>query len=132
MSWAARNSSSRVAVLKPFITIAAWAAERRSASIAIQFLNSPERPASAFSARPTGSSRSHSGTRRNTLRNGLGCVITCGPATPLPSRAAGFSFAMVPSLPRLDSGPRLVEQRGLLHHFHFAADAALGADIGVG
>ena len=32
----------------------------------------------------------------------------------------------------LDGGSRLVEQRRLLHHFHLAADAALGADIGVG
>ena len=43
---------------------------------AIQFLNSPDRPASAFSARATGSSRSFSATRRNTLRSGLGCVMT--------------------------------------------------------
>ena len=34
--------------------MAAWAAESRSASIAIQFLNSPDRPASAFSARADG------------------------------------------------------------------------------
>src|ERR1700754_4660830 len=31
----------------------------------------------------------------------------------------------------LDRGPGLVEQGGLLHHFHLAADAALGTDIGV-
>jgi hypothetical protein len=31
----------------------------------------------------------------------------------------------------LDAGARLVEQRGLLHHFDFAADAALGTDIGI-
>src|ERR1700732_3772510 len=37
------------------------------------------------------------------------------------------------SLGRLASngGPGLVEQRGLLKDFHLAADAALGADIGV-
>src|SRR4051812_31513683 len=39
------------------------------------------------------------------------------------------------NLPRSDlalgSGSRLVEQRWLLHYFHLAADAALGADIGV-
>src|SRR5438309_436512 len=32
---------------------------------------------------------------------------------------------------RLDARPRLVEQRGLLHHFHFASNASLRADIGV-
>src|SRR5665213_2168269 len=31
----------------------------------------------------------------------------------------------------LNRGPRLVEQRGLLKDFGIAADAALGADIGV-
>ena len=42
----------------------------------IQSLNSPDRPASAFSARATGSSWSASATRRSTLRSGLGWVIT--------------------------------------------------------
>src|SRR5450756_688838 len=31
----------------------------------------------------------------------------------------------------LDAGPRLVEQRGLLNDFDFAADTALRADIGI-
>ena len=48
----------------------------RLVSTSIQFLNSPDRRANAFSARATGSSRSFSATRRNTLRRGLGCVIT--------------------------------------------------------
>ena len=52
------------------------AAESRSASIAIQFLNSPDRPASAFSARAIGSSRSVAATRCSTLRSGLGWVMT--------------------------------------------------------
>ena len=30
----------------------------------------------------------------------------------------------------LDAGTRLIEQRRLLHHFHLAADAPLGPDIG--
>src|SRR5882757_1473167 len=165
-----RLSAAALADGKPNVAaspLMSWAAERRSASIAIQLLNSPERPASAFSARPTGSSRSDSGTRRNTLRSGLGCVITWWSAKDLTSSAAGLSFAMmvslrsqlecddsssnrhpalallfehdlfgkpVPTFPdhALDCGPCLVEQRGLLHHFHLAADAALGADIGVG
>jgi hypothetical protein len=63
-------------VRKTALRIAVCAAESRSVSIPIQFLNSPDRPASAFSARATGSSRSFSATRRNTLRKGLGCVIT--------------------------------------------------------
>src|ERR1700736_6120854 len=134
MSWAARNSSARAELVKPSLRIAACAAASRSASIPIQFLNSPDRPARAFSARATGSSRSFSTTRRNTLRSGLGCVMTVWSAKVSIWSAAGLSFAIMVSLGRLASngGPGLVEQRGLLKDFHLAADAALGADIGLG
>jgi hypothetical protein len=47
----------------------------RLISVTIQSLNSLARPASACSARPTGSSMSFSSTRRRTVRSGLGCVM---------------------------------------------------------
>src|SRR6202171_4201103 len=133
MSWAARNSSSRVASVKPFLSIAAWAHKSRSVSIPIQFLNSPDRPARAFSARATGSSRSLSATRRRTLRKGLGCVITWWSAKVSIWSVPGLSFAMMVSFgsPPLNGGAGLVEQRGLLKNFDLAAEATLGADIGV-
>src|SRR5450432_398710 len=144
MSWAARNSSSREKSVKPFLRMLAWAAASRSASTDIQFLNSPDKPASAFSARAMGSSRSLSATRRSTLRSGLGCVITLWSAKDLTCIVPGLSLViMVSSVARgsngrplhsrsLNSRSCLVEQRRLRKHFRFAADAALGADIGVG
>src|SRR6267154_1746992 len=139
MSWAARNSSSRVESVKPSLRISAWAAVSLSASIAIQFLNSPDRPARAFSARAIGSSRSLSATRRSTLRSGLGCVITLWSAKDLTCIVPGLSLVIVVSSVARASNSRplhsrsgLVEQRRLRKDFRFAADAALGADIGVG
>src|SRR6266403_4757762 len=75
MSWAARNSSSRVNFVKPSLRIAAWAAESRSASIDIQFLKSPDRPARAFSARATGSDRKS--TRLNSSHVEISYAVFC-------------------------------------------------------
>src|SRR5450631_60715 len=138
MSWAARNSSSREKSVKPFLRMLAWAAASRSASTDIQFLNSPDRPASAFSARAIGSSRYLSATRRSTLRSGLGCVITLWSAKDLTFIVPGLSLVIVVSSVARGSNSRplhsrssLVEQRRLRKDFRFAADAALGSDIGV-
>src|ERR1700694_323124 len=72
MSWAARNNSRRVASVKPRSRIAAWAAASRSVSTDIQFLNSPDRPARAFSARAPGAVRSLSATPPQHLAQGIG------------------------------------------------------------
>ena len=61
---------------KTFLEDRGMCGREPSASANIQSLNSPERSASAFSARATGSSASCSLTRRSTLRSGLGWVMT--------------------------------------------------------
>jgi hypothetical protein len=86
-----------VGCTKPSFCTAVKAAASRPASTAIQSLNSPESPASACSARPTGSSMSFFSTRRSTLRSGLGCVITWWVAKDLTSMSLGLFLAMMPA-----------------------------------
>jgi len=75
MSWAARNSSSRVVALKPFLRTASNAVDSRSHSFCIQSPNWSDSSFNACSARATGSSRSRSATRFTAVRSGLGCVM---------------------------------------------------------
>src|SRR5258707_12714964 len=72
ISWAARNNSSHASLVKPFLRIAAWAPERRSASISIQVLDSPDKAAKGSSARATGSSRTFSAARRQQVFSRMG------------------------------------------------------------
>jgi len=126
----AKQFLPRVAVLNPFIR------SRRGQPTDVGLDRHPvpefaERRRERLFRAPTGSSRSTPATRRNTLRNGLGCVINMMVGEALDLERYGFLILPCAVLAPLDSGPRLVEQRGLLITSIRRRRGARG-DIGVG